>query len=61
MRHEQYGGAPLLGVSGAVVKAHGSSNAVACDERYPAGPADDRGRRGRLIASVVSALADAEN
>lgn len=27
--YEQYGGAPLLGVSGAVVKAHGSSNAVA--------------------------------
>lgn len=27
--YEQYGGAPLLGVAGAVVKAHGSSNAVA--------------------------------
>ncbi len=27
--YEQYGGAPLLGVAGAVVKAHGSSNATA--------------------------------
>jgi len=27
--YEQYGGAPLLGVAGSVVKAHGSSNAVA--------------------------------
>ncbi len=29
MDYEQYGGAPLLGVAGAVVKAHGSSNATA--------------------------------
>lgn len=29
MDYEEYGGAPLLGVEGAVVKAHGSSNAKA--------------------------------
>lgn len=29
MDYEEYGGAPLLGVNGAVVKAHGSSNANA--------------------------------
>lgn len=29
MDYEEYGGAPLLGVTGAVIKAHGSSNAAA--------------------------------
>lgn len=31
MDYEEYGGAPLLGVEGAVVKAHGSSNAHALE------------------------------
>jgi glycerol-3-phosphate acyltransferase PlsX len=43
---EQHGGAPLLGVAGAVVKAHGNSNA-AHHERHRAGAAHDRGRRHR--------------
>lgn len=29
MDYEEYGGAPLLGVDGAVIKAHGSSNGKA--------------------------------
>ncbi len=61
MDYEQYGGAPLLGVSGAVVKAHGSSNAVAVMNAIRQARRMIEGDVAGLIASGVSALADAEN
>jgi glycerol-3-phosphate acyltransferase PlsX len=56
MDYEQYGGAPLLGVSGAVVKAHGSSGALAIMNAVRQARAMVEGDVSGLIARGVSAL-----
>ena len=59
--YEQYGGAPLLGVAGAVVKAHGSSNAVAVMNAVRQARRMVEGDIVGLIASGVSALSACTN
>ncbi len=59
--YEQYGGAPLLGISGAVVKAHGSSNAVAVMNAVRQARRMVEGDIVGLIASGVSALSAGTN
>ena len=59
--YEQYGGAPLLGVAGAVVKAHGSSNAVAVMNAVRQARRMVEGDIVGLIASGVSALSAGTN
>ena len=59
--YEQYGGAPLLGISGAVVKAHGSSNAVAVMNAVRQARRMVEGDIVGLIASGVSALSACTN
>ncbi len=58
--YEQYGGAPLLGVAGAVVKAHGSSNATAVMNAVRQARRMLEGDVAGLIARGVSELSKAE-
>ena len=54
MNSDQYGGAPLLGVNGVVVKAHGSSNG------YAFGKALEQART-MILSGVVKALSEGLN
>jgi glycerol-3-phosphate acyltransferase PlsX len=58
--YEQYGGAPLLGVSGAVVKAHGSSNATAIMNAVRQARRMLEGDVVGMISRGLSEIADAE-
>lgn len=59
--YEQHGGAPLLGVAGAVVKAHGSSNALALMNAVRQARQMVAGDVAGLIAQGVSSPTKAEN
>lgn len=59
--YEQYGGAPLLGVAGAVVKAHGSSNATAVMNAIRQARLMIEGDVSGLIAKGVTALSEKAN
>jgi glycerol-3-phosphate acyltransferase PlsX len=58
--YEQHGGAPLLGVAGAVVKAHGSSNAMAVMNAIRQARQMVEGDVCGLIAQGVSLFASGE-
>lgn len=51
MNYEEYGGAPLLGLKGAVIKAHGSSNATAMMNAI-------RQARTMIMGDVVTLIAE---
>ena len=60
MDYTEYGGAPLLGVNGAVIKAHGSSNGKAfCHAILQAEKVVSGGVK-EIIATTIASLPDDE-
>lgn len=57
---DAYGGTPLLGVKGACIVGHGSSNATAVKNGVLVAAATARSHVSELIAEAASAQADAE-
>lgn len=57
---DAYGGTPLLGVKGACIVGHGSSNATAVKNGVLVAAATARSHVSELIAEAASARADAE-
>ena len=60
MDYKSHGGAPLLGVNGAVVKAHGSSDARAIKNAVRQARSMLEGRVVEKIRDGLEALSDAE-
>ncbi len=59
MDYTEYGGAPLLGINGGIIKAHGSSNAKAIAAALMQAVKYVRGNVTQTIAEAVQALPDA--